>query len=1032
MTPRAAPWFAAWHGLLVGLSFGAQLAGAEWSSTPTSEDHYFFDSWSEADGLELNSVTAIEQTRDGYLWLGTYNGLMRFDGVRFVVFSSGNTPELPNRRITALFEDDAGTLWIGHETGELTRRQQGKFQSVTLGFKWVGGPVSAISADEQGDVWLGSGSGGLFRLRDGHCSLEHLPDLGWPIHLSRDAAGRLWVVSNGTTGRIVGGVFQVLTLDETGQHTNNYSRLLPARDPGWWVIRNEQIGKWVADRWQWPLQPVPWWGDFATSLLETPSGWLLVGTMRSGLFLLRAGQPAARFTRAEGILSDRVRCLFEDREGNLWLGTGKGLNAMRTKKVEMLSPPDHWGGHTVLSFWTRADGSAWVGTQGAGLYHYDPRATGTPWTKFDESQGLRNLFIWSVLETRHGELLAGSWGAGLFGLRDGRFTSPPASGQLPSAVLALYESAAGELWIGTQSGLARYTAGRLEWVARKAELGVPDVRAIIETPDGALWFGMAGGGLAVFRQGALRQFRQADGLASDFVNCLYAEPDGTLWIGTADSGLSRLKQGSFATIGLAQGLPNETITHVADDGRGYFWLGSHRGILRASKTDLDRCADGQMRTASFLSYGKAEGLTSQTCPGGFQPGACLTPGGRLWFPTAKGIAVVDPAKVTRNTVVPPVVIEEFVVDGQPVETALANEAQPATRVLEIPAGRQRFEFRYAGLSFTAPERVRFKYRLAGLEEDWIEAGTRRVVQYTHLPPGAFTFRVLACNSDEVWNETGAAVAFTVLPYFWQTWWFQTAAVAAVAAAVGGGVLLAVRRRVRRKLAQMEQQRAVERERSRIARDIHDDLGASLTRITMLSQTVRRELGGDSPGAQAARQVCQTARELTRAMDEIVWAVNPRHDTLDSLATYLGGFAQDFLEAAGIRCRLDVPVQLPPMALTAELRHSLFLALKEALHNVVKHSGATEVEIALRPSARGLDLTVRDNGHGWNGHLSQPAVVSAGEASRRTGGNGTLNMKSRLEQLGGDCHWETTAGTGTRVCFSIPVKSRVGLQPVAKS
>lgn len=706
------------------------------------------------------------------------------------------------------------------------------------------------------------------------------------------------------------------------------------------------------------------------------------------------------------------------------MGTGKGLNAMRAKKVMMLNPPDQWGGHTVLSFSLRPDGSAWVGTQGAGLYRYDPHSAAAPWTHFTEAHGLRSTFIWSVLETRRGDLLAGSWGERVAILHHDRFKAPREFSELPSAVLAIYESAADELWFGTQSGLWRQARGRLERIAGRAELGVPDVRAITETPDGALWFGMSGGGLASWKNGTLKSFRKADGLGSDFVYCLHADPDGTLWIGTADHGLSRLKQGRFARISLAEGLPNATITQIVDDRAGHLWLGSHRGILRVSRTDLNRCADGESRTVNCLSYGRAEGLASQTCSGGFQPGARMATDGKLWFPTAKGIAIIDPADVTTNAVVPPVVIEEFMVDGRPMPALSAvTSAENTATWLTVPAGKQRFEFHYTGLSFVAPDRVRFKYRLEGLEEEWIEAGSRRIVNYTHLAPGTYAFRVQACNNDAVWNETGAALGFVVLPYFWQTWWFQVAAVVAGASAVGGGVLSVVRRRVRRKLEQLEQQRAVERERARIARDIHDDLGSSLTRITMLSQTMRQEFAGDSPGALAAAQVNTTSRELTRAMDEIVWAVNPKHDTLDSLATYLGGFAQDFVEAAGIRCRLDVPLQLPPWVLPAELRHNVFLALKEALHNVVKHAGATEVEISLELAPAGFRLTVSDNGRGFDPRRPRQNSTEPNEAVRWTGGNGLPNMKRRLEEIGGRCEWETAPGHGTKVRLAVPVKTR---------
>ncbi len=343
--------------------------------------------------------------------------------------------------------------------------------------------------------------------------------------------------------------------------------------------------------------------------------------------------------------------------------------------------------------------------------------------------------------------------------------------------------------------------------------------------------------------GVWTQYRKHDGLSSDFVHCLCADPDGTIWIGTADNGLCRYREGKFSAINKDEGLPASGIVHIVDDGIGDFWLGSEHGILRVSKKELNRCADGLERTIHCLNYGTAEGLASQSCPGGFQPGACMASDGRLWFPTMKGIAIVDPTDVTTNRAAPPVVIEEFTVDGKAV-------AQPGAH---IPPGQQRFELRYTGLSFAAPDRVCFKYKLDGLESDWVDAGTRRVVSYSYLKPGKYDFHVIACNNDEVWNETGASLEFFVEPHFWQTWWFLAIGAASGMGIVGGGVSMAAQRRERRKLQQLEKQQAVEKERARIARDIHDDLGASLTRISMLSQTMRKNLVGNSEEASAAKR-----------------------------------------------------------------------------------------------------------------------------------------------------------------------------------
>ena len=685
----------------------------------------------------------------------------------------------------------------------------------------------------------------------------------------------------------------------------------------------------------------------------------------------------------------------------------------------MLNPPDDWQGCGVLALALQPDGTAWIGTEGAGLY----RIKEQHWDSWGGSNGLPNLYVWSLLRTRAGELYVGTYGGGLLVNRGDRFESPPELAKITSPVVSMYQDRQDDLWIGTTTGLYRYHGGSLSRVAGKDKLASPDVRAITETADGTLWFGMSGGGLGSWKDDTLKQYRKADGLGSDQVVCLYAEPGGTLWIGTSDRGLTRLRDGIFARITAAQGLPSEIITHLLEDGMGNLWMGSHRGILRASLMDLNRCADGSIPSVRFLAYGRAEGLATQTCSGGFQPGAARAVDGRLWFPTARGVAIVNPANVTTNAQPPPVVIEQLLVDSQPVPGVWPKfSTGAAANTIQVPPGNHRFDFRFTGLSFMAPDKVNFKYMLENLEEEWREVGSERFAEYSYLRPGQYRFRVTAANNDGVWSLKGASLAFEVLPFFWQTWWFQTFSLAGGAGAAGAAAMWASRRRVRLKLEQLERQRALERERARIARDIHDDLGASLTRITMLSQSVRAEVETLPETAEEVDTIYRTARELTRAMDEIVWAVNPKHDTLDSLVIYLGRFAQQFLSAASIRCRLDISDSLPAWALTAEVRHNVFLAFKEALHNVLKHANATEVRVSLEVEPRAFTLMIMDNGRGFDTDTFKGTVKPPGDGLRVNAGNGLQNMKKRLEEAGGRCEWETAPGEGTRVTFSVAVRT----------
>jgi signal transduction histidine kinase len=442
-------------------------------------------------------------------------------------------------------------------------------------------------------------------------------------------------------------------------------------------------------------------------------------------------------------------------------------------------------------------------------------------------------------------------------------------------------------------------------------------------------------------------------------------------------------------------------------------MSSHGGILRASKTELNECADGKIPAVRFFSYGVNDGLPTIECSEGLQPAGGRTPDGRLWFPTTKGLAVVNPKDLRSNPLPPPMALEAVLVDGELV-TNLAAE-------LRIPPGRRRLDFYYTGLSFVAPEKVRFKYRLEGLETGWVDAGAKRQAAYNFVPPGSYTFHAIACNNDGVWNETGVSLAFALLPHFWQTWWFRVAGGLFIVAAASSLVWFETRRRMRRRLEILEHQQAVERERARIAKDIHDDLGASLTRITMLSQSLPEDAWIPEYVSLNLERIQDTARQLTRSMDEIVWAVNPKHDTLDSLAGYLSRYAHDFLSAAQVRCRLDFPLQLPVRLLTAEVRHNLFLAFKETLHNVVRHAAAGEVCVALKIEADQLVLIVSDNGRGFDSRPTADALPL--KPGRLSPGNGLANLRRRLVEIQGRCEIHSHPGRGTTVTFTVPLPAK---------
>ena len=991
------------------------------NQTPKSAE-FAIETWRTDNGLPQNTITAVLQTRQGYIWAGTYNGIAQFDGLRFTIFDSSHSSGLTNSRVTSLHEDSRGDVWIGHDTGEVSQHSNGIFRNITMAAAWSRIPIKDFAEDERGDLWALNQLGEAVRLQDQRIVQPSALMRESPFvnpRVTTDSQRRAYVVRNGVVMRLTSEGYVPVNFGDPSARPY-YAGLAPARDGTIWVAGEGKLRKWNGTNWSAEVADFSWFDVSVTTMLELSSGRVVVGTLQRGLFIFDPTTGWFFLNRTNGLPQDWVCSLTEDREKNLWVGTSGGLALLRERKVKMYSPPDDWQGRPVYSITRAGDGTVWAATEGAGLYRFD----GANWQHYGTEQGLANPFVWSVFEDSQRQIWAGTWGGGLFRLEQNRFVAQTNLIAPADPVVALKEFPAGTIWIGTGAGLVRMQSNVVERFAHFGGAAAGDVRVIEAGVKGDIWIGTQGSGLGRWRDGTFKTFQTSDGLPENFILSLSCEPDGTLWIGTLDLGLCRYKNGSFRTINTANGLPANTIYHVEDDQMGHLWFNSSQGLFRVSKRDLNAVADGQSETFEALAYGKAEGLATLAGTGGFTPSGFRTAEGQLWFSTARGIAVVTPKSAKSNPVRPPVWIEDVIMDGQSVPitrpatppSARTKSPPSARSLVTLQPGRRQMDVQFTGLSFTSPERVQFKYRLEGLDAGWTDAGTRRRVTYPFLPPGDYIFHVVACNSDGLWSEAGDTLAIVVLPHFWQTWWFKTLLTIASVLLIALVFFLESRRRLRTKLERIARERELERERSRIAQDIHDDLGASLTRIGMLSQSAVGDLD-DPPRATAnLNQIYDTARDLTRAMDEIVWAVNPRHDTLESLTNYIARFAHDFLSAAQIRCRLDAPTRVPELVVRSEIRHNLFLAFKETLNNAVKHSSATEVRVTLELAPGGFQVLVADNGTGFD-----PAKTATTSASNRlVSGYGISGIRRRLEQIGGRVEIQSTAGEGTRVELFVPL------------
>ena len=586
-------------------------------------------------------------------------------------------------------------------------------------------------------------------------------------------------------------------------------------------------------------------------------------------------------------------------------------------------------------------------------------------------------------------------------------------------VIALTEHSDSGVWAGTREGQV-WRLWRGQWLAQTNYSQSHPITALLQDGEGALWIGTEGDGLYRYRKESRAHFEKGGGLLSDWVRTLYLDPQGTLWIGTAGGGLSRWRNGQLATFTTREGLPDNTISQIMEDGKGRLWLGSNRGIACVGKRELEELVAGKIAVVYPQVYGRAEGMPSEECTGGFYPAGLKTRSGQLCFSTLKGIVVADPRPLTAEAPAPAVVLEETMIDGvaadmrPPQATGRAgskgaNPSPSAAAEIRVGPGKHRLEFRYTGMSFSSPERVRFRYRLEPLDTDWVEAGARRAAFYSYVPPGQYRFRVIACNGAGIWNETGASLSVVVSPHLWQAWWFIGLASLGLLAAVAGTVRVVEKEKHQRRLKLLEQERALERERARIAQDLHDDLGSSLTRISLLSDLARAEKENPGQVEVHAQKISQSAGQTVRALEEIVWALRPGSDSLQSLVEYIAHFANELFEGDSARCRLDLPHDLPAHSLPPEMRHNIFLVVKEALTNAFKHSQAREVRVQAKATARALEIVVQDDGRGFAAQALPP------RPGKR---QGLGNMRRRAADMGGTLAVESALGKGTTVRLAV--------------
>ena len=941
--------------------------------------------WTLRDGGLRGYPRSIAQTLDGFLWLATDVGLQRFDGVRFTSWEPPAGSSLPGVVVRLLATRD-GSLWIGTDQG-LARWSGG----VLSAYRELDGEVVfALAEDRHGAVWAGThGRQDNARL----CSIqgESIDCEGdggrlgrFVLALHEDAAGELWVgADTGLWRWREAAPTQYAVADP-------FSDLNALVDDGGGAIvvaTTRQLVRLVDGT----LEPFPADAGLEEvrpiSLLRDRRGALWIGTQDNGVLHVHDGR-THRFGRIDGLSGTAVVDIFEDREGNVWVATLGGLDRFREIAVGRLSTGQGPDSDAVLSVLATTDGDVWMSTI-RGLKRWSSGVVQSyPLPGPGANGGVGSLF-----EDSHGRVWASSL-LGLFSFEPGA-TRPVRAGLPARQVQALAEDAGGTLWISDSSGLFGLRGDDVE-VVPWSTFGGEHARALFADPARGLWLGFVGGGVSRLENGRVqRTYTSADGLGAGDVNNIHDDPDGALWVAT-EGGLSRIAGGRVDTLDVRNGLPCDAVKWSVEDDMGALWLQTDCGLVRVERDELDRWISDPASTVDLVAYDASDGALGYADLGSYGPKVTRAADGRLWFAGFDGVGIVDPRALPSNPVPPPVHIEQIVADG-------VTHAPPA--VARLPARVRDVSIEYTALSLGAPEKVAFRYRLEGRDNDWVEAGNRRQAFYTDLPPGSYRFRVIAANDRGVWNEDGAAWAFSVAPAYYQTNAFRLAAVTSVIL----GLTLLYRLRLRRVTAQL-QARLQERldERARVAQALHDTLFQGFASSSMLLHAVADEIADQGARSKLARVLQRMNRIIDEGRESVSGLRVPEDDDLESA---LARDAEHFKGERQIDVRLAVkgtPRPLQPLA-----RDAVYQISREALANTFRHARAKHVEVDVEYSRDDLTVRVRDDGCGM-----APPIVDEG----RPGHFGLPGMRERAEQVGAVLRLWSREGAGTEVEIHVPAKT----------
>jgi ligand-binding sensor domain-containing protein/signal transduction histidine kinase len=942
---------------------------------------YSSDTWDTRDGLPGNHIRAMTQGRDGYIWIGTELGLVRFDGIKFHHFEKGAPLGVGYQDVIRLRPAKDGGLWIALKHGGIFYHKDGIFTFYNLESELKNRFITDIFEDKDHRLWVGTKGRGLFTITNGRINKYTAKDgisNNWVEDIFEDRAGRLWF---GTPDGLFSHKNGSFLPYEQGDLSGKFIRTLyEDRSGTLWVGTNRTLYSLRDGK----LEGFPTPGR-VIAIHEDSQRQLWIGLGNKGLHLFQNGK-SLPVIKGSIFPDNNTTSIFQDKEENLWVGTRlNGLVRLRKNKFRTYSTDEGIANRQIEAIGESRDGSIWIGTRD-GLTRMKNGQT----ELFRREQGLTSSYIRTIVEDQQGKLWIGTSDGGLLQYSDGRFRVLDIRSGLPdNKITATLVDKDDTLWIASGEQIIKWRDRKTD-IQRAERYQVNTLVRTMSQKENGIWAGTDKGLVAINGE-TLTHYSTRNGLPDDRIRTLYTDSRGTLWIGTYGGGLTRYRNGRFHTYTKQQGLPSNSITSIMEKGQ-QLWIGSREGIFSISRKTIEDFDQGRTKRIHCDLYDTTDGLKSNVCAAGPQT-AFVARDGRYWFATDSGISVYDPKLVKRTSIAPEVYIESLLIDGLSVNHRTEAILDPGKRFIEI---------HYTGLSFAAPEKVSFKYKLEGFDNEWREAGTRRVATYSGLPPGNYTFRVAAVNNEGIWNISGATLSFTLRPHFYQTYWFYALLMAII---ISAGIFLHARR-IRSVKAKHE---LVLAERTRISRDLHDSIEQGLAGITLQIDTSISKFF-DSPDV-SHRSLTMARNMLAQARAEIRRAIwNLRSHTLDKGDLYVALSEVAQQQTMGSRVKCDIRLLTPLKSVPPGVEDEFLRIGQEAITNAIKHARATEIKVELSSDFNAIKMRVHDNGCGFDTG-----------ADRKSGSFGLVGMQERARNLSGQLSIKSRQGAGTDIMVIAPLK-----------